>query len=93
MFSQINNFFFPVLGGLHGPHHNNPDNIYVEINNQPSELLQTIKDLKSKLHTVKEDNERILRAHEELNQILLGKLHNEGMDKRKEHEYESGTIP
>ena len=23
--------------------HNNPDNIYVELNNQPSELLQTVK--------------------------------------------------
>ena len=26
-----------------GSHHNNPDNIYVELNNQPSELLQTVK--------------------------------------------------
>ena len=45
-------------------HHNNPDNIYVELNNQPFELLQTIKDLKDELHNVKEDNERILRARE-----------------------------
>ena len=44
------------------------------------------------MQNVKEDNERILRAHEELNQILLDKLHNEGKDKRKEHEYESGTL-
>ena len=47
-----------------GSHHNNLDNIYVELNNQPFELLQTVKDLKAKSHTVKEDNERILRAWE-----------------------------
>ena len=75
-----------------GSHHNNPDNIYMELNNQLSELLQTIKDLKAELRNVKEDNERIIRAQEELNQILLDKLHNEGKDKRKEHESESGTI-
>ena len=44
-----------------GSHHNNPNNIYVELNNQPYELLQTIKDLKDELHNVKEVNERILR--------------------------------
>ena len=48
-------------------HHNNPDNIYVELNNQPSELLQTIKYLRFELQIVKEDNERILREQEELN--------------------------
>ena len=32
-----------------GSYHNNPDNIYVELNNQPSELLQTIKELKDEL--------------------------------------------
>ena len=66
-----------------GSHYNNPDNIYVELNNQPFELLQIVKDLKPKLQNVKEDNKRILRAREELNQILLDKLHNEGKDKRK----------
>ena len=75
-----------------GSHHKNPDNIYVELNNQPYELLQTTKDLKTELQTVKEDNERILRAQEELNQILLDNLNNEGKDKRKEHESEYGTI-
>ena len=75
-----------------GSHHNNPNNIYVELNNQPSKLLQTVKDLKDELQTVNEDNERILRAQEELNQILLYKLHKEGKDKRKEHEYEYRTI-
>ena len=32
-----------------GSHHNNLDNIYVELNNQPSELLQIVKDLKDEL--------------------------------------------
>ena len=75
-----------------GSHHNNLDNIYVELNNQPSELLRTVKELKTELQNVKEYNEIILREHEELNQILLDKLHNKENDKRKEHEYESGTI-
>ena len=34
------------------------------------ELLQTVKDLKSEMESVKQENERILRAQEELNQIL-----------------------
>ena len=75
-----------------GSYHNNPDNIYVELNNQPYELLQTLKDIKFELQTVKEYNERILRAQEELNQILLDKIYNEGKDKIKEHETESGAV-
>ena len=55
-----------------GSHHNNPNNIYVELNNPPSELLQTMRELKDELQTVKNDNERIL----ELNQILLDKINN-----------------
>ena len=47
-----------------GSHHNNPDNISVDLNNQPSKLIQTVKDLKAKLQNVKEDNERILREQE-----------------------------
>ena len=31
----------------YGSHHNNPNKIYVELNNQPLELLQTVKDLKA----------------------------------------------
>ena len=27
-----------------GSHHNNPNNIYVELNNQPYELIQNVKD-------------------------------------------------
>ena len=75
-----------------GSHHNNPDNIYVELNNQPSGLLQKVKYLKAKLQIVKEDNEIILRAREELNQILLDKIHSRSKDKRKEYETDSGTV-
>ena len=35
------------------------------------ELLQTVKDLKSEMQSVKRENERILRAQEELNQIRI----------------------
>ena len=47
------------------------------ITNNSSELLQTIKDLKTEIETVKKENERILRAQEEMNQILLEKFYNE----------------
>ena len=57
-----------------GSHHNNLENIYVELNNQPSELLQIVKELKDELQTVEIDNEIIL----ELNHILLDKIHNKG---------------
>ena len=51
-----------------GSHHNNLDNIYVELNNQPLELLEIVKYLRDELQTIKvQDNERILRAREELN--------------------------
>ena len=30
-----------------GSHHNNPDNLYMELNNKPSELLQIVKGLKT----------------------------------------------
>ena len=52
-----------------GSYHNDLDNIYVKLNYQPSELLQIMKDLKDEIQTVKEDNERIFRAREELNHI------------------------
>ena len=76
----------------YGSHHINPDNIYVELNNQPSELLQTVRDFKGYLQIVKEDYERILRSQEELNQVLLEKIHNRGKYKRKEYETDSGTV-
>ena len=75
-----------------GSRHNNLDNVYVELNNQTYELLLTVKDLKDEVQTVKEDNERILRAQEELNQILLDKIHNKGKDKIKEHETQSRIV-
>ena len=41
--------------------HNNPNNIYVELNNP--ELLQIVKELKDELQIVKIDNERILEMN------------------------------
>ena len=38
-----------------------------EITNNSSELLQTVKELKTEMEIVKKENERILRAQEELN--------------------------
>ena len=43
-----------------GSWHNKPDNIYVELNNPPSDLLEIFKWVKDELQTVKIDNERIL---------------------------------
>ena len=45
-----------------------------EITNNSLELLQTIKELRTEMETVKKENERILRAKEDLNQILLEKF-------------------
>ena len=42
-----------------------------EITNNYSELLQIVKELRAEMETVKKENERILRAQEELNQILM----------------------
>ena len=44
--------------------------IQEDITTNSSELLQIVKELKSELQSVKKENERILRAQEELNQIL-----------------------
>ena len=70
-----------------GSQHNNIDNIYVKLNDPPSELLQTVKELKYELQTVKIDNERIL----EMNQMLLDNMHNIGKDKRNVYEIDSET--
>ena len=56
--------------------------IQEEITNNSSELLQTVNELRTKMETVKKKNERILRAQEELNQILMEKFQNEEKDKR-----------
>ena len=51
------------------------------------ELLQTVKDLKTEMESVNQENERILRAQEELNQILIEIFHTKGRGKRFESEY------
>ena len=48
--------------------------IQEDITTNSSELLQTVKELKSEMESVKKENERILRAQEELNQILMEKF-------------------
>ena len=69
-----------------GSQHNNPNNFYVDLYNP--QLLQTVKDLKEELQTVKIDNERIM----ELNQMLLHKIHNRGNYKRNVYETDSETM-
>ena len=57
-----------------------------EVTVHSSELMQTIKGLKTELESVKKDNERILKTQEELNQILIEKFQNEGKNRRSESE-------
>ena len=52
-------------------------------NENPSDLQQTLKELRELLKRVKEDNERILKAHDELNNIPLYKLHSNEREKNK----------
>ena len=66
-----------------GPLHDNPDNFYVDLNNP--ELMQTVRELKDELQTVKQDNQRIL----ELNEYLLDKMNNQVKDKRSSIETDS----
>ena len=56
--------------------------ILEEVTTNSSELLQTVKDLKTKMESVKKENERILKAQEELNQILIEKFQTEGRSRR-----------
>ena len=42
-----------------------------EITNNSLELLQTVKELRTKIETIKKENEIILRAQEEMNWILM----------------------
>ena len=60
--------------------------IQEEITNNSSELLQTVKELRIEMETFKKKNERILRAQEELNHILIEKFQNEENNKRTEYE-------
>ena len=68
-----------------GSQHINPDNMYVDLNNP--ELLQTVRDLKDELQTVRQDNQRIL----ELNEYLLDKMNKEEKYKRAVIETEFDT--
>ena len=43
------------------------DPIIEDLTTNSLELLQTVKELKTKMESVKRENERILRAHKELN--------------------------
>ena len=53
-----------------------------EVTVHSSELMQTIKDLKTEMESVKKDNERIWKTQEKLNQILMesSKLKEEAKD-------------
>ena len=62
------------------------DPIPGDVTTNSSELLQTVKDLKFEMESVKKENERILRAQEELNQILMEKFQTEGRGRRLESE-------
>ena len=57
-----------------------------EVTAHSSQLMQTIKDLKTEMESVKKDNERILKTQEELNQILMEKFQTEGRSRRSESE-------
>ena len=48
------------------------------ITNNSSKLLQTVKELKLEMESIKKENERILRAQEVLNKILIERFHTEG---------------
>ena len=60
-----------------------------EVTVHSSELMQTIKGLKTELESVKKDNERILKTQEELNQILIERFQTEGRNRRSESEESS----
>ena len=57
-----------------------------EVTTNSSELLQTVKDLKTEMESFKRENERILKAREELNQILIENFQTEGRSRRSESE-------
>ena len=71
-----------------------PENLPIDpipkyLTTNSSELLQIVKDLKSKMESVKWENERILRAQEEMNQILTEKFQTEDRGRRTESGYTS----
>ena len=54
------------------------DPIPQDLTTDSLELLQTIKDLKTEMESVKRDNERILRAQEEMNRIPIERFQTKG---------------
>ena len=74
------------------PMNNEEDNIregeiWVDLNESQDnkyELRKIVKKLRSELKRVRENNERILKAQEELNNILLSKIHIDEKEKNKE---------
>ena len=62
------------------------DPIPGDVTTNSSELLQTVKDLKTKMESVKRENERILKAQEELNQILKENFQTGGRGRRSKSE-------
>ena len=52
--------------------------IQEDITTNSSDLLQKVKEFTSKMESVKKENERILRAQEEPNQILIEIFHTKG---------------
>ena len=60
------------------------DHIPKDLTTNPSELLQIVNDLKSEMESVKKENERILRAQEELNKILTERFQTKGRGRRTE---------
>ena len=77
-----------------GPDNNKVGNIWVNLNdssnNKQSEMMETIKSLKAELMSVKTDNERILKAQEELNEVLLNKIL--GQDPEKVNKQNLDTV-
>ena len=62
------------------------DPIPEDLTTNSSELLQIVKDLKYEMESVKRENERILRAQEELNQILAERFQTKGRGKISDSE-------
>ena len=68
----------------HGEGNLRDGEIWVDLNDSQdnkSELQRTVKELRYELRKVKEDNKRILKAREEINVILLAKIHNDEKEK------------
>ena len=60
------------------------DPIPEDLTTNSSELLQTVKDLKIEMESVKRENERIMKAQEKLNEILTENFQTEGRVRRTE---------